>query len=248
MRPPKIKNNEIEFAPFQHSVYPIFPTPFLRGGLRLNHDLVASDCESLIDEIKAFEKDPLRYYTTYFHQEVRQKMRDFKWYTGFANQIKDTYINFIRTHYDMRVDHLSRHDIHLHAWVSVWEEGVHHSYHNHQECLISGTYYPVNKGGQPIRFLSPHVHAQHPYGGQRTKEYDEGMPNTVGVGSPSSHTEIEITPTCGECFMWPSTLMHTVSEQREECRRVAISFNLKHNDHITETEDGEDLSYEFLQY
>ena len=48
--------------------------------------------------------------------------------------------------------------------------------------------------------------------------------------------------------MWPSTLMHTVSEQREECRRVAISFNLKHNDHITETEDGEDLSYEFLQY
>ena len=247
MRPPKIKNNEIEFAPFQHSVYPIFPTPFLRGGLRLNHDLVASDCESLIDEIKAFEKDPLRYYTTYFHQEVRQKMRDFKWYTGFANQIKDTYINFIRTHYDMRVDHLTRHDIHLHAWVSVWEEGVHHSYHNHQECLISGTYYPVNEGGQGIKFMSPHIQSQfiHSTG---PLEGDTPYPNTKGIGQPGSLTEMVFTPIDGETLMWPSNILHTVQPKKGDFRRIAISFNLKHNEELNNTQHGEELSYEFLQY
>jgi len=248
MRPPKIKNNQLEFAPYNNTVYQIFPTPFLRGELRLPHQQVAKDCEFLIGEIKKFDDDPKRYYTTYFHENVREMMRNTEWYTSFANQIKDTYIDFIRQSFDMRVDHLSRNDIHLFAWVSVWEEGITHTYHNHQDCLISGTYYPVNEGGQSIKFLSPNVHAQHPYGGQRIQDYKLDMPNTKGIGSGHSHIEMEINPTCGESMMWPSTLLHTVSEQQGEYRRVAISFNLKHNDPLTHTEDGEDLSYEFLQY
>jgi uncharacterized protein (TIGR02466 family) len=248
MRPPKIKNNQLEFAPYNHTVYQIFPTPFLRGELRLPHQQVAKDCEFLIGEIKKFDDDPKRYYTTYFHENVREMMRNTEWYTSFANQIKDTYIDFIRMSYDMKVDHLSRNDIHLFAWVSVWEEGITHTYHNHQDCLISGTYYPVNEGGQSIKFLSPNVHAQHPYGGQRIQDYKLDMPNTKGIGSGHSHIEMEINPTCGESMMWPSTLLHAVSEQQGDYRRVAISFNLKHNDPLTHTEDGEDLSYEFLQY
>ena len=257
MRPPKITNNEVEFTPYRYSVYPIFPTPFLRGGINLPHEQVAKDCEYLISEIKKFEDVPQRYYTTYFHHDIRDKMCQTEWYTSFANQIKDTYVEFIKSQYDMRVEHLSRKDIHLFAWASVWEEGITHSYHNHQDCLISGTYYPVNQGGQGIKFLSPNVHAQHPYGGQRIEEYplwedrlsgSLGMPNTVGYGSKGSHTEISISPTCGECFMWPSTLLHSVEQQEGDFRRVAISFNLKHNDPLQYTEDGEDLSYEFLQY
>ena len=257
MRPPRIKNNEVEFAPYNHTVYQIFPTPFLRGELRLPHQQVAKDCEFLISELKKIEEDPKRYYTTYFHSEINKLLFQTEWYTSFANQVKDTYVEFIRNQYDMRVEHLSRNDIHLFAWASVWEEGITHSYHNHQHCLISGTYYPVNEGGQSIKFLSPNVHAQHPYGGQRIKPNPlwenrtggaTGMPNAVGIGSGHSHTEIEINPTCGESMMWPSTLLHTVSEQQGDYRRVALSFNLKHNDPLDHTEDGEDLSYEFLQY
>ena len=48
--------------------------------------------------------------------------------------------------------------------------------------------------------------------------------------------------------MGPSNLMHMVDEQDGDYTRVAISFNLKHNDILDNTDDGEDMSYEFLQY
>ena len=118
MRPPKI-DDSIVFEPIPHSVDYIFPTPFLRGGLRLNHEQVANDCINLIEEIKKIETDPKRYYTNYFFQENRIKMTELQWFTSFANQIKDTYIEYIRSQFGRQVGHLTRHDIHLHAWFSI---------------------------------------------------------------------------------------------------------------------------------
>ena len=73
-------------------------------------------------------------------------------------------------------------------------------------------------------------------------------PNTMGYGAEGSHMEIVVTPIEGETLMWPSNLLHTVNEQEGEYKRVAISFNLKHNDPIDDTHHGTELSYEFLQY
>jgi len=245
MKPPII-NNEQFYQPLSYSVDYIFPTPFLRGGLKLPHETVARDCESLIDIIKQFEEDPRRYYTTYFFEHQRQDMHRFPWYDDFANQIKDTYIEFIKHQWHMEVSHLSRHDIHLFSWVSVWEEGLEHSAHNHQDSIISGTYYPVNDGGQPIEFHSPNIQSQFSWGSKVEEMKQDHMPNTVAMGQTGSHQRIVITPTQGECFMWPSNIFHSISPKDGDFRRVAISFNLKHNNPISDNEQGTELSYEFL--
>ena len=57
-----------------------------------------------------------------------------------------------------------------------------------------------------------------------------------------------VKPINGEVLIWPSNLLHTVTEQDGDYDRVAISFNLKHNDPIVDNEDGTEMSYEFLQY
>ena len=105
----------------------------------------------------------------------------------------------------------------------------------------------VNEGGQGIRFQSPHIQSQfiHTTG---PVDVETNHPNTMGYGAEGSHMEIVVTPIDGETLMWPSNLLHTVNEQEGEYERVAISFNLKHNDPIDDTHHGTELNYEFLQY
>ena len=79
-------------------------------------------------------------------------------------------------------------------------------------------------------------------------DVETNHPNTMGYGAEGSHMEIVVTPIDGETLMWPSNLLHTVNEQEGEYERVAISFNLKHNDPIDDTHHGTELNYEFLQY
>ena len=84
-------------------------------------------------------------------------MEELPWYRIFANTIKDTYIDYVKNQFGRRVSHLNRHNIHLFAWTSVWTEGIYHKYHSHQDSIVSGTYYPINEGGQGIKFQSPHI-------------------------------------------------------------------------------------------
>ena len=244
MRPPKIRS-DVLFEPFQYTINDIFPTPLLRGEMKLDHEQVVEDCVSLIEEIKQFEDDPKRYYTTYFFEKQREAMTQFPWYTSFANQVKDTYVAYQKYQFGREVKHLTRHNIHLFSWVSVWEENIYHSYHSHQDSQISGTYYPINDSHQGIKFLSPAYHSSW-ISTKRPDEGDGGFPNTVGIGQPGSLTEMIFHPVDGETLMWPSNMLHCVQPQKGDYKRVAISFNLKHNDPIDNTGDGEDLSYEFL--
>jgi uncharacterized protein (TIGR02466 family) len=173
-------------------------------------------------------------------------MHEFPWYEDFANQVKDTYIEFIKGQWDREVQHLNRHDIHLFSWVSVYEEGIEHTSHNHASSLVSGTYYPANEGGQGIHFHSPHIQSQFIHGHDLSELKVENMPNTIAFGQQGSHQELLIVPVTGETFMWPSNLLHSVPAKSGDFRRVAISFNLKHNDPMESTEHGTELSYEFL--
>lgn len=244
MRPPKIRN-DILFEPFRHTINDIFPTPLLRGEINLNHEEVVEDCISLIEDIKQVESDPKRYYTNYFFEENRLRMTELPWYTSFANQVKDTYVQYQQQQFGRQVNHLTRHDIHLFAWVSVWEDDIYHPYHSHQDSQVSGTYYPINESGQGIKFMSPAYHSAW----IQTKKPDEGdtnFPNAIGIGQAGSHTEMIFIPTDGETLMWPSNMLHCVEPRNGDFKRVAISYNLKHNEPIDSTGDGEDLSYEFL--
>ena len=255
MRPPKIRD-DIRYEPLRYVINDIFPTPLLRGEMQGINDDVVRDSIALIDEIKQFESDPLRNYTTYFFQEQRLKMEELPWYRIFANTIKDTYIDYVKNQFGRRVSHLNRHNIHLFAWTSVWTEGIYHKYHSHQDSIVSGTYYPINEGGQGIKFQSPAYHSAWIHT-TKPETGESDFPNALGVGQPGSLTEMIYTPVDGEVLMWPSNLLHTVEPRdetshankdfSEDYKRVAISFNLKHNEPIDNTEHGDDLSYEFLQ-
>ena len=253
MKPPII-NNENAYAPIRHQVYDIFPTPLVRGELNLDHNHVTNTCREILADIKKKEDDPQRNYTTYFFEEHRQAMIDLPWYEAFANQLKDTYVQFISQQWYRQVSHLNRHDIHLFAWVSDYAEGQHHSLHNHQNTVMSGTYYPRAIGDvAPIHFQSPHIQSQfiHSYESERL---GMDMPKSFASGTPSSHQSISIYPTTGEVLIWPSNLLHGVDglghgwspEEDSEFERVAISFNLRHDEPVEWTKQGTELSYEFL--
>lgn len=253
MRPPKIKN-DIEFAPITHTVHEIFPTPLIRGELRLDHKRVTKTCREILSRIKEIDSDPQRNYTTYFFEEHRQEMIELDWFESFANQLKDTYVYFINKHWFRRTEHLTRHNIHLFAWVSDYAEGQHHALHNHQNTLISGTYYPLAVGDtQPIHLQSPHIQSQYIHSFE-SRPIDIDMPKANAVGSPASHQSISIFPTTGEVLMWPANILHGVDgighgwspDPDREFERVAISFNLSHQEPVEWTEQGTELSYEFL--
>ena len=46
------------------------------------------------------------------------------WFTDFANQMKDPYVEFVRSQYHVNFSNVSRHDIHLFAWVNVYNEHI----------------------------------------------------------------------------------------------------------------------------
>ena len=50
-------------------------------------------------------------------------------------------------------------------------------------------------------------------------------------------------------MMWPSYLFHSIDEPNnveEDYSRIAISFNLHHNEPLDDIDDGDNFSYEVL--
>ena len=155
MRPSKIIQQDLTYQPAQGEMLYLFPTRMFRGYCPLNREIVVKDVKNIIDGVK--EKDPdnlSNNYTTYFYQDAREEMERLPWFTDFANQMKDTYIAFIKQNYDMRVDHLSRHDIHFFCWANLYNEENEHQTHNHLRSLISGTYYPLITDKEAIKFFA----------------------------------------------------------------------------------------------
>ena len=73
--------------------------------------------------------------------------------------MKDTYVEFVRSQYHVNFSNVSRHDIHLFAWVNVYNEPHQHEVHHHVKSRLSGTYYvDVNKTTEPIKFWNPNLH------------------------------------------------------------------------------------------
>ena len=248
MRPPKI-NAPSDYQPISNfNIFDIFPTPMLRGTFNYDHGYIADSCEELLDECKELDPNPKRNYTNYFFQDNRKKMYTLPWYRDFANIIKDTYVGFIRNQFDRDISFLNRKDIHLFSWVSRYEEGIHHDTHNHVKTILSGTYYPRAQGAeQPIKFYnpSPNVFSH----SSPSNCIDGNMPNTQIMGAIGSPMELLIHPIEGEVLLWPSYLYHSVDEPQnvqEDYSRIAISFNLMHNEPLEDTEDGDSFPYEVL--
>ncbi len=237
------------YFPAEGYIMPMFPTPFLRGNLNLNVEEVAQSCREIVGEIE--DGNVFEEYTTYFDEEVRIKMHETEWFRRFSNQIKDSYIAFCQNVFQQPVGHLSRNDIHLFAWISIYKGPHSHASHNHVNSHISGTYYvKTEKSNQPIKFYNPNIGgiANH-QAVDRPIERPE-FPDIVFDGVEGCDTAFHYHPQEGEFMFWPSYIQHSVEPAHEildDYERIAISFNLKHRDIIDNNTTGDDMSYEFLE-
>lgn len=241
-----------QFNPARAEVLPVFATPFLRGQLELDTDIIAEDCRKLVEKVKLrHPTNNSQNYTTYFDDDIRKEMWEFDWFKQFSDTIKDTYIEFIRSCFDVPVSHLHRYDIQLFAWVSVYKGQHQHEVHNHANSYMSGTYYiETGENTSPIRFYSPALMAN--FGLQtRDREVDKGYERIVFTGTNAIENEMFVHPIPNEFLIWPSYIQHSVPPQYDtdiddDYERISLSFNLKHRIAVDETETGNPLSYRFL--
>lgn len=230
----------------------LFATPMFRGFCPLDVRQIADDIRDIVSDIQVAKKGHhADSYTSYFHQDQRQRTHELPWFTDFANCMKDSYVEFIRTHYNAKTDFLNREDIHFHAWVNRYDGKNFHNTHDHVNSLVSGTFYVKTKGTEPIMFFSPNNIGE--FATRAQMKYYDDVPGMNGIrvfGTPTMQHEIQVFPREGEFLLWPSHLLHTVPkpdvEKEEGYERISISFNLMHNEPLNDTEHGTPMSYEFL--
>ena len=80
--------------------------------------------------------------------------------------MKDSYVDFIKSQFNFETP-MSRHDIHLFAWVSVYNKLHSHEVHNHVKSRISGTYYPLaDDDSMPLKFFNPNMSSVFSHGAE----------------------------------------------------------------------------------
>jgi len=244
---------EPDFRPAEGQIIPVFATPFLQGQMDLPHDEIAIDCRRLVGKVKALAGDDRgRNYTTYFDEDVRTETHSLEWFKTFSDICKDTYISYIQNMLNIPVSHLSRNDIHLFAWINVYNGEHAHETHNHTNCKMSGTYYPkADETSQPIKFYSPALMA---VSGQQQTDRPvtrDGLERIEFMGTNGHESEMSVYPSTGEFLLWPSYLQHAVPAITDgrptDYERISISFNLWHKNELDNNLTGHDMSYSFLE-
>lgn len=242
------------YQPARGNYFHLFPTPFFHGQINLNLKEVKEDMDRLIDKVRAREGDnELNNYTTYFDQEIREEAHNLSWYNSFVNQLKDTYIEFIRTQFENEVDNLTRHDIHFFSWLNRYDTEHSHAPHDHVNSLVSGTLYvDVNEDSTPIRFINPNHVAVFSHGTRNKEVPVEHTSQMVTQGSESGASQVEMAffPHNGDFLLWPSYIMHYVPKTQLKDKpytRYSISFNFNHKLDLGSYEYGDNMSYSFLR-
>ena len=249
MKPIKINNPENLFRPCKGDFAYFFPTAFFRGKVNLNHGQVRNDIDILCDSAaQRAGNDREQNYTTYFDHELRHATHKLPWFSDFADQMKDTYVHYIREQFGEDTTGLKREDIHFFAWVNRYTADHQHSVHDHAGSLISGTYYlDSSPSAEPIHFINPnHTGVYAHQSPLDLVHFDEEF---TGVGSGTSISEMMFKSQEGDFLLWPSYLLHYVPRAKtpeQDYMRYSISFNLSHNKPLQDTEHGSSLDYSFL--
>lgn len=232
----------------------MFSIPFLRGELtELDLETVRQDCRNLVAKAKQKHGDlKSNNYTSYFDEDLRQELILLPWYKDFSEQVKDTYIQFINTCYGQEVSYLNRSDLHLFAWVNVYNSEHFHPSHNHINAYMSGTWYVKcdDEDNQPIQFENPNRALAY---GLNLPVSEWGKPEVADakfIGSANYHDLVEFYPRDNQFLLWPSAVMHSVPPLHRvnpDYERISISFNLHHPIEVpNQNESGDDLEYSFF--
>ena len=160
------------YAPPKGKYFNVFPTPMFHGTVNLNHEMVSNHCRDIVNRMPKGNLDTE--YTTYFDNDAREETHNQPWFNSFANQMKDSYIDFIKSQFFFETP-FNRHHIHLFAWVSVYNKPHSHESHNHVKSRISGTYYPLADGNSmPIKFFNPNMSSVFSHGARDETMQIEG--------------------------------------------------------------------------
>ena len=246
MKPIQTNRNNNTYSPCRGDYVNVFPTTIFQGKVNLNHTEVAHHCRNIIDTLP--KGDPLTEYTTYFYPDAREQTHQQPWYNDFANQMKDTYVEFCRSQYNLDFTDVNRHDIHFFAWVNVYNEPHDHECHNHVKSRLSGTYYvSTQDSSEPIKFWNPNMPALHSQSG----DDDEMRPEDSQYEfTGRQHTSFNFHPQDGDFLLWPSYLMHSVPKghprENESYERISISFNLQHAEDLESYHHGDQFDYGVL--
>jgi len=249
MKPIQINNPENLYRPCRGEYNFFFPTAFFRGQVNLNHEQVRNDIDILVDSAaKRSGDDREQNYTTYFDHELRHATHQLPWFSDFADQMKDTYVQYVTDQYGEDTTGLKREDIHFFAWVNRYTADHQHNVHDHAGSLISGTYYlDSSPSAEPIHFINPnHTGIYSHQGPLEQTEYDDSF---GGIGVGTSISELMFKSNEGDFLLWPSYLLHYVPRAKtpeQDYMRYSISFNLNHNKVLQDTEHGTGLDYSFL--
>ena len=256
MRPPKViqenkPTNNSQFVPPEHTYFQAFPTTMVSGFLDLDLEQVADDIRNIIFKFKDINDDPHQNYTTYFSRELREETSKLPWFNDFANAMKDMYVLFIKEQYNKHVHDLTRHDVHFFAWVNLYSRENSHDAHNHMNSTLSGTWYiKVPKNAGPITFFNPAMTAAFTHAAIDEQKPHSDVPNVTVLGTNGSQTQLVCRPENGQFMMWPSYMLHSIQAgdfNDPDYERICISFNLHHLDSIEDTDDGDQMSYDFLR-
>ena len=252
MKPIQATSLKNTYSPCRGEYRQVFPVPMFQGKANLNHDEVAKYCRDIVGQLP--KGNPDTEYTTYFDNDAREVTHNQPWFTDFANQMKDSYIEFIRQMWHFDVSGLTRHDIHLFAWVNVYNEPHSHSIHNHVKSRLSGTYYvSTDSNSEPITFYNPNMTGIFAHGAS-DGEHSDGQ--YTYQGTPGGQTEMAFYAETGDFLLWPSYMGHAVPQGRsrgkgmigeiKEYERISISFNLQHSEWLGEYKHGDQFDYGVL--
>ena len=236
------------YAPPKGKYFSVFPTPMFHGTVNLDHEMVSNHCRDIVSRMPKGNLDTE--YTTYFDNDAREETHNQSWFNSFANQMKDSYIDFIKSQFFFETP-FNRHHIHLFAWVSVYNKPHSHESHNHVKSRISGTYYPLADGNSmPIKFFNPNMSSVFSHGARDETMQIEGHDQIDYMGTRGAQTDMSFYPKTGDFLLWPSYMQHCVplSQQEEDIERIAISFNLQHAEDLGSYHHGDDFDYSVLDY
>ena len=247
MKPIQNRQTSNLFAPTKGKYFSVFPTPMFHGTVNLNHEVVSNHCRDVVSRMP--KGQTVTEYTTYFDLDAREETHNQPWFNSFANQMKDSYIDFIKSQFNFETP-FTRHDIHLFAWVSVYNQPHSHEVHNHVKSRISGTYYPyANDSSMPIKFFNPNMSSVFGHGARDDLMEIEGHDQIQYMGTNGAQTDMSFFPKTGDFLLWPSYMMHTVPQTEEEdIERIAISFNLQHAEDLGSYHHGDDFDYSILDH
>ena len=245
MKPVKIDTPQNTYAPCRGEYHQMFPTPMFQGKVNLNHKQVAQHCRDIVAKVP--DGEPTTEYTTYFDEELREETHNQPWFNSFANQMKDSYIAFLREMWLFPTGGINRHDIHFFAWVNVYNEPHTHECHNHVKSRLSGTYYvKTSPESEPIKFFNPNMSSIFGHGASDDRmKYTEQL---EGSGTPGGMTDLEFFPKTGDFMLWPSYMLHTVpmAKSRDNYERISVSFNLQHAEDLGSYQHGDNFDYGIL--